>query len=404
MLLSQRLTVQASELRQQLCGLAAAEDSTSEVIEAKRSELSAVEVRLRAAIESEGADNTPHDNPGTSEGREFGHLLERSSIADYIGEALFGGLVDGASKELREATLGDNKVGIMPMAALAPRMRADASTSITTSIEDSQESIFGRVFTNSIGAYLDVQTPSVDVGDVSYPRLVNGTTGDVRSPSVELDGTAATLEIRTISPVRLTASYTFSRESLARIRGFEEALTDDLRSVMNQKRDDLILNGQAAVSNVSPAVTGLLSRTTAGTKTGASDWADILALYDDAIDDKHARDADEIRLLTNLSAYVYARGLQVATSGQLLRPLLPADRFRGSAHMPDSASNLAQVIAYRSQSPSRGLISPTWRGIEVIVDPYSQAKAGQRIATIVAMVGFDAVDVSAFMRSAIRTA
>ena len=210
MLTSQRLTIQGSELRQQLGDLAAADDSTAEVIESKRAELSAVEVRLRAAIESEGADNAPPVGNATPEAREFSQLLERSSIVDFLDESIFGGLVDGASKELREATLGGNRVGIMPLAVLAPRMRADASTSITSSIEDSQETVFGRVFSNSVAEYLAVQTPSVDVGDVSYPRLVSGTTGDVRSPGVEVDGTAATLEIRTIEPVRLTASYTFT--------------------------------------------------------------------------------------------------------------------------------------------------------------------------------------------------
>ena len=81
--------------------------------------------------------------------------------------------------------------------------------------------------------------------------LTAGTTADIRSAGVEVDGTAAAITNKQINPVRLTASYTYGLESLQRIAGFEEALREDVEATLMDKRDDLAINGQAVAANVS---------------------------------------------------------------------------------------------------------------------------------------------------------
>ena len=70
-----------------------------------------------------------------------------------------------------------------------------------------------------------------------------------------------------------------------------------------------------------------------------SDWEDFLDAYDDAVDGKYAMDDAAVRLLVNADTWKFARGLQIATSGDLLRDRLPAGRFRVSANMPPTPTS-----------------------------------------------------------------
>ena len=240
---------------------------------------------------------------------------------------------------------------------------------------------------------------TVPVGTISYPRLSGGTEADVRSPGQELDGTVASLTTEAINPVRLTSSYTFSGESLVKVRGFEEALRRDVRGVLSEKRDQLAINGQAASGNTSPAVEGIISSLTNPTNPTVTKTAlQVLADIDAAVDGRYASTSDQVRLLVDARAYKFALNLQIPTSGQLLRDRLDASRFRVSANMPAPASNDATIIRYAAGTPGRGFFMPTWSGLEMVVDPYTLAKKGQRILTAIMHVGWQMVDSAAYAR------
>ena len=294
----------------------------------------------------------------------------------------------------------------MPLALLADlETRADAVTNIGTAIQENQMAIAGRVFNQSAAAYLGVQSPTVPVGTVSYPRINAGTTADVRNTGVELNGIAATLTTESINPVRLTASYTYSAESLVKVKGFEEALRRDIRGVLSEKRDYLAINGQSAVGSTSPALAGIINSLTNPTNPGSiAAWDDYLDAYDSHVDGKYASTGDQVRMLVNSATYKQARKLQIPTSGALLRNLLPADRFRVSAAMPAVASMIATGITYAAGVGGRGLLMPIWAGLELIVDPYSNAKKGQRLLTAVMMIGSELVDSAAYKRIEFKVA
>ena len=246
------------------------------------------------------------------------------------------------------------------------------------------------------------------MGTTSYPRISAGTIADVRSPGVELDGTAATLTTVSADPVRLTSSYTYSSESLTKIVGFEDALQSDIRAVMMDKYDSLALNGQAASGTDSPKVDGIISKLTDPADPGSvASFSDYLAAYDDRVDGKYAMNENEVRLLVNANTYKHALGLAAGTQGRagLLRDRLPRERFRVSANMPATASNIATAIAYAygARSLARGFIMPIWRGIELIQDRITKAKAGQRVLTAVMHVGFAMVDNAAYTRLEFKT-
>ena len=46
---------------------------------------------------------------------------------------------------------------------------------------------------------------------------------------------------------------------------------------------------------------------------------------------------------------------------------------------------------------------PVWRGLQLVNDPFTMAKAGRRILTAVAMVGFDTLDLGGYAELSFKT-
>ncbi len=257
-------------------------------------------------------------------------------------------------------------------------------------VAENQASIIGRVFAATAADYLGVAMPTVGVGQANYPVLTVGTTGDIRSPGVAQDSGAAVLSVETINPVQATARYLFGIESSALVRGFEEALAQDIRAALGDKLDNLAINGQAAVANVSPAFEGILSALTDPTPASVvADWETYLGAYTGRVDGKYSQDGGNVRLMVNPSTFRQAWDLPVGTSGRagLLREYLPAGRFRASANMPDSSNDdVAAAIAFATGN-GMGYVTPVWRGVSAIRDPYTAASEGQVALTLQMLMG-----------------
>ena len=400
---SQRILLEMSETRQ------AINSFPDDGEDSKRDELTAQyqahESRYRAALVTEDAEDAEERASGnvTPERAEILRLVQRAHISDYLAEAEGGPTVTGAALELRRATMGnDEHRTYMPLEML--EQRADAVTTIATAIQDTQFPIAPRVFARSAMEFLGVSTPSVPVGTVSYPILNAGTTADIRSDGVELDGTAATLENKQINPIRLTASYRYGLETLQRVAGFEEALRMDVESVLMEKRDSLGINGQAVAANVSPVFNGLLnSITKPADPTAVTTATRYLAAFDAHVDGKYAMTGDDVRMLVGSDVYRHARTLSVTTN-VLLRDYLPANRFRVSANLAAADANIAQAISFASGAPARGFILPTWAGLELISDPYTHAKSGERQLTAIMFVGAILADANPYKRASFKIA
>ena len=378
-------------------------------------ELRSAETDLQAALTLAGSDPDPdleHGGQDPGEGdaasREIDRLITRSSIVDFALEADRGDHVDGAADELRKELMGGDHVGYMPLEMLLPdaqqpdlERRADAVSS-AVAIPTTQQNIAGRVFNRSAVEYLGIATPTVPIGTVSYPRISSGTTGDARVDGAELDGAAAVLTTVSGAPVRVTGSYTYGSETLARVRGFEESLRVDLRGVLSEKRDALAINGQAAVQDESPAVAGILGTLTDPTDaTMMASFPDYILLYDKRVDGKYAIGPDEVRVLVNKTTFTHAYGLKIGDV--LMRDLLPVTRFRVSAAMPAVSGGLNSVITYATGLGRRGFLMPVWQGIQLVVDPYTLAKKGQRILTAIMLTDFVAADLGAYTQESIKT-
>ena len=405
----QRLELRASEIRQrlnELSGMAELTDETRSEMDTLSIEYADVERQKRAAILAGDAPPETPEPSGDAETREIDGLIQRAEIRNYLVSAAQGSQVDGAERELRAAILGDGAPETdMPIDILMPlETRADASTDVASAIQHNQQNIVGRIFAETAGAYMGVQRPSVPVGETHYYALTGGVTADVRSDGVAKDAEAATFTSKSVAPVRATARYLFGVETTARIRGFEEALRADIRAVLGDKLDALALNGQAAVTDTSPAVEGIISTLTDPTDpTDVAAWDDYYGLYASRVDGMRSMDGSNVRLLVNADTFKHAVGLQVTTSGELLRRELPAGRFRASANMPATASTIATLLSYTA-SARVGFVQPVWRGISLIRDVYSKASEGQVALTAIMLTGAAMVDAGQYGRHEVKIA
>ena len=402
---SQKLQLQLSELRTKINGFA--QDGDTAELDAMTGEYSKLESRYRAAIITETADEKPSGNDHTPEGRELTRLVGRTSIDDYIRESITGTAAEGAAKELREATMGGDERGYMPLDLL--EYRVDAVTAFggaSDAATDRQQPIAERVFAASATAFLGVGMPAVQPGNAKFPRISAGTGADVRDDGVELDGTAAVITVEEIEPVRLTASYTFNERDELLVEGLANAFAADLRATIGDKLDSLAINGQAVSANVSPAVAGIINSYTAPPDPAAAEAAptSVRSALAAAVDGIYAQDSGQIRTLINvvtnvaLQAWSDTAGQPIATS-----TIIRNEYLRVSANMPAEAANISTAITYAAGARARGLVMPVWRGIRLIDDRITLAKSGRRILTAVQYVGWKMVDSSPYKLYAVRT-
>ena len=327
----------------------------------------------------------------TAEQREFQRMFDRANPDDFLRDAAIGSNSGGAAAELRKHLLNTDDPTAMPLAALLPRdafnlgtaeERADASTSLgSTYGADTVDQMAARVFQGSAAAFLGVLSPTVnEPGSRAYNMILSGPVADVRSPGVAHDAVAGTVRNTDISPARVTARIQIAREDIALIPGYETGWQNDLRGALMLERDRMILNGQAAVNNVSPNVDGILMDALIADPSNPTDvatYVDYLNAHDDV--DGYSDDGSNIRVLTNANVFKHARGLSVgpaASAFALLRDRgeMGPGRFRQSEAMPDTAGNIGKAISARLGH--RGAVSPIWRRIELITDPYSNASEG----------------------------
>ena len=408
---TQQIQLRQSEARQKMTTLLdtpteeRAETWTAD-LDGLKNELRSLESELQAALvlEPEPTETRTEETP---EGREFQELVSTASVGDYMAEVAQGLPLDGASLELRQETLDGMGVGWIPLDVLMTdepplETRADASTDVSASIEDNQRGIQPRLFPASAGQYMGVSRPSVPVGDSTFVTLATGATADFRSDGVAKDAEVATFSTKTVSPSRVTARYLFGVESTVRYRGFEEALRADLSATLADKLDRVALQGQAAVTDVSPAIEGLISQLTNPTNpTVVATYTDFLELYSDMVDGLYSTDGDNVRVLTNPETFRFARKVWLASTGDVINIRLPDSRFRASANMPSvpasgSDQDIATALAYASGR--RGFTQPVWSGAQILRDPYSSASEGRVALTIVMLTGAAMVDAKPYSR------
>lgn len=427
----QKLELRRSQIRERLGTIA--ELSGDDLTEEIRTEQDNLETEyrdsersLRALTIAEASDGDPADadpgntDPGDGEAAELRSLGRRVELRNYMTAAAAGRDVQASSAEgeYRAALFGDRARefgGVaVPWAAIAPAVeaRADAVTGLGAGVQvqTDERPYIARVFAGSIADFLGVSFDTVGAGEVTHLVLTAGATAEVKDRDGIKEAEAATVQAFTMDPKRLTAAYLFRVEDLARSRGLEDALRNDLAMSIRSRLDHYILqgdgeNGEPKGFLLDPNDGALAAPADPGSK---ADFAAFVAAQASAVDGLHANMLTQVRLAAGPGAYALAAQTfqgenPVATTSAAAYLASVTGGFRATAHFPAAASDIEQAIVARTGS-SRNAVAGIWEGLELIRDPYSGASKGQVRLQAIALWDFKLTRPAAYKRAKFKLA
>ena len=396
----QRLELEQSEKRQKInefLGKETLSDTERTELDTLCQRMQKLEPELRAAIVAEP------EKPATDP--QFTELANRVEFRNFLHEAATGREVSGAEKELRDEIFKSNaEVGKVPWEALLPmrrnvEKRTDTSTVLgdTMDVPINQESVLGRVFAETSSVYLGARLVNVATGDAGYASLSSGATGSVVARGTAKNAEAAVFAVETLSPKRLACRYLVSVEDLARLRGMEDSLRADCRAVLGDAMDNAVLNGDGTAPNPS----GLFSKITAPDDPGSTNisFSDFISQSASGVDGKLAVNLQQVRTLYGVGTFqkassVFTTNGDVASSDYLRTH---SQGIRVSANITAAADSIQQALIHRTGGDvGAAAVLPVWSGLEILVDPYTEAASGQRSLTASMLFDFGVIRAAAY--------
>lgn len=370
-----QLVARNSEIVESLAKLANADDTPETRAEAEKlhNELAELQPELRAAAAAQEAEAAAR-LAGEPEpvAPELRTLVANSRVSDVI-KAAMGETIDGATAELQaELGLGADQV---PNQLLEVR----TATPSPADVDVNGNPIIPAVWPQTAAAFLGVDMPTVPAGETIYTVLSTSLSAGAPNIGADQEDSTGAFETTTISPGRLQASFVIRREDVARLSQLEDSLRENLNMAMSDKRDSEI-------------VTDLVAKLTAQSGDGAkvADFATYrgLVYHPKTLDGLFARSAMDVKLLVAPRTYSHAANSYRTpqTDEDALASLMRVSGgVRISTHVPTSTAKKDVVLVRKGML--RDVVSPTWQGVTMIVDPYSQSKAGEIRITAVSLRG-----------------
>ena len=376
----QQLEIRAGEIRQRLSaigGMAELTDETRSELEKLKLEYADNDSR-QAALKIAGDAPVVHTlETRSSEGRELRSLIHRANVGEIFDAALSKRSVDGASAEIQQHYgLDQNQI---PLALLvktwpdADELETRAVTPAPGNVGQEQQTIAPYVFPDSAAMFLGVDMPTVGVGEQVFPVLTAELAVGAPAENADQAETTGAFSADVLSPGRLQASFSYSREDRARFAGMDSALRENLSDGL----DNQILAG----------TNGLFTGTNLANNNQTEN--DTFESYPshlcwDQIDGRYAAMAKDLALLVGAATYkdlgATYRNDSVDRSA-LDRLMELTSGVRVSAHVPAPATNRQNVVIRRGMSTTA--VAPVWEGITIIPDEVTKAAAGQIVITAV---------------------
>ena len=382
----QRLEVRASEIRTRLAELAEVEDFNDEQrgeISTLRTEMRDVETKLQAAIEAE-PEVRETSTTETAEERERRELRSNARVGDFVSAALTGRPVVGASAEYAEAVGLAGNVLPLDLLGEAREDRAVTPGPSNETVADTRPTV-PFAFKRTDVAALGVSMPMVPPGEAHYPALTTAPPSGMKAEDAAADATAAAFTLTKRTPGRVTGQFVVRLEDIALFPSMEMDLRQAIAGAIANALDDEVLTG----NGTSPSLNGLFNQATdvtaaTNTETFATGVARIAAL----VDGTHANGWGDVALLLGVDTFALYTSLFQSNGDVSLYDYLAGKvgMVRVSARAPAKASQAQKGLAVLG-AQGQPIQVPVWSGLELIVDPYSQAAKGQRIVTAVSLVG-----------------
>lgn len=387
-----RETVQAMRNHEETRQALARAIPNGEATEEQRSLLEAVSASgeaLTKALEAEQADIEKRESdPGWRD-----HTAELRA-GDYFTAVHRDKPLEGRAAEVnQELSLEQHQ---MPYSALLSEedrteMRVDADTTVTASVVGKPRmEVLRRVFRRSDAAFCGVMMPTAPRGTPIYPVMTDGVEGGMANAGAGRDSEAATFTSVMIEPRRATANYTIRAEDAAVFQGLEEILRSDLRSALNKLMDDTVVSANDTAPNTGSIISHAAARV--GNAPGAvAKIADFDKVFNDGIDGLYAYSRSEVNLLIGVDTQKFLGNNRHDETAQTFGQLVSGagGAMRATTRVADPASNIQK--AYRMVPSELRAYAPVWEGLELIRDPYTDAKAGRVRITAMMLFGFDIV-------------
>ena len=407
---AQKIALRLSEVRTRLNEIAGLEgDAFTDEIRTElgtlKTEYTDLESRHQAAIMGEADEEARRaiaDGNGDGEPAELRGLLEKVTLADYLGVASAGGEIRSAPAELNAAlklpVMGAKGGVAVPWEILAlPEHRAAQRSGdtehrafTTTSNNDGslmQRPILQRLFGPGILDTLGVRMDSVPVGRTEWPLITGGV-----APAQAKEGAAAaaaapaTFDTTTLRPKRLTGKYEYTHEAAASVAAIEQALRRDLGDAIKSKMSDLILTGIAPTDANPQHVQGFLNAIAApGDAASEAAFADYAGAHAAAVDGVHAEVEVEVSSVIGVDVYKHAATVYQTGSGESGAEALRRRSMscRASSYVTAATdANQAKNNIFHLSGPNGGgvmrgdSVAAMWPTLEIIRDIYTQASQG----------------------------
>ena len=382
------LQVEQSEKRERLNTILAMD--ANELTDELRGELASltarlqeIEPELRAALVAEAAE-TETRNGSDSEGREFRALEQRANLGNYVAAVIEHRALDGAEAELNQHhNLAGNWV---PLDLLRTEHRA--VTPGPSNNAANEQPLIMPIFADGAAAFLGVDMPTVESGDAVFPVLTTRPTVhgpfEASEAAAETDG-AFTASV--LAPKRLQASFFYRRGDNIKFTQLDPGLRQALSSALSEAIDKEVID--TLVTDI--------GRDDADAKDTHTTYRQRLVYSE--VDGRYATMDGDIRVLVGAATLANMAGAYRANNADdsaLDSVRRVAGGVRVSPHIAAVAANKQDAIVRKGMR--RDFVAPTWRGVEIINDPYTKASTGEIVLTAALYAAFETTRTDAFAR------
>ena len=348
--------------------------------DALQTELVDVETREAAAAASEPDPQTTTTDTTDPETREKRELRSKIGIADFVRSAIQGVNPDGAAAEYLDA-LGipaRGRQGVnLPLAVLDTLPGRRVETRAVTggpAVDGPPQEAIGYVFERMAATSLGVMFPSHGPGMAQIPRVTTPPPADTLAKDADAPDTAAVITLDSREPERVAGQFEVRVEDLAVYPALEDTLAEQIRRSVGNELDKEVINDLFGVA------------TDVSAQTNAVTFGSGMSLFAALVEGEHAYGYGDLRAIIGSSTFAafdskYQSNGDMSLADKLAMKL---GSFRVSNRVPAVASTAQKGLVTRSASgdPIRVYV---WDAVEIIRDPYSNAKKGQVIITATAL-------------------
>ena len=331
-----------------------------------------------------------------SEELELRSMIVKANVGKIVEAATGQRSTDGVEREL-QAHFGHGYRDI-PLALLETRAVA---TFTADSEPAEQRPIIGQVFPTSIMDFAGVDLETVAVGTRTVPVLTTGATVHTPAKSGSAAESTAAFDITQLTPKRVQASFSTTREDMATFPGVGDSLRANLAEAVQSKLDSEVLNR---------ANDGLLQFGTAPSNpSAATAAAAYLASAYGAADGLYAENVGDVRFIVGAGAagtYQHMGKLTVNTGGSAEisvaeKIMAITGGLRVSSLVPAYASNRQDAVVVKGPARSN-TVATMWDAVS-IEDVVTDAAKGWVKIYLVTMFDFAVVREDGYVRHRFRT-